>query len=299
MKAVHILGGLGSQMLAYSLYLSLKNAYPNEKVICDFTAMHKYGHVCHNGEELTKIFDIKEQYIPSYLAAIVYSKNPFFRILRKLSKIFGIIKFHDALQKKYNFDESVFNKKGTVIYHQCWTSWKYFLGVEPQIKEIFKFKPIKGEKNIETQKKILSSNSISVHIRRGDYIGSKFSEGLVDNISYYRRAFEIINKKITNPHFFLFSDDPKWVAEKLIKEIQGASVTQIDWNSSYDSYIDMQLMASCRHHIIPNSSFSWMAAYLAKSPEQIVISPKNWSGDLSTGIELKDMNMPDWLVIEN
>ncbi len=61
----------------------------------------------------------------------------------------------------------------------------------------------------------------------------------------------------------------------------------------------MQLMASCRHHIIPNSSFSWMAAYLAKSPEQIVISPKNWSGDLSTGIELKDMNMPDWLVIEN
>ena len=100
MKAVHILGGLGSQMLAYSLYLSLKNAYPNEKVICDFTAMHKYGHVCHNGEELTKIFDIKEQYIPSYLAAIVYSKNPFFRILRKLSKIFGIIKFHDALQKK-------------------------------------------------------------------------------------------------------------------------------------------------------------------------------------------------------
>ena len=186
-----------------------------------------------------------------------------------------------------------------MIYHQCWTSWKYFLGVEPQIKEIFKFKPIKGEKNIETQKKILSSNSISVHIRRGDYIGSKFSEGLVDNISYYRRAFEIINKKITNPHFFLFSDDPKWVAEKLIKEIQGASVTQIDWNSSYDSYIDMQLMASCRHHIIPNSSFSWMAAYLAKSPEQIVISPKNWSGDLSTGIELKDMNMPDWLVIEN
>ena len=123
-------------------------------------------------------------YLPSILASIVYSKNPFCRVIRGIAKVLGIIKFHDALQEKYNYDESVFNQKGTVIYHQCWTSWKYFLGVENQIKDVFKFKPITDQRNIETQKKILSTNSISVHVRRGDYVCSKFSEGLVHNINY-------------------------------------------------------------------------------------------------------------------
>ena len=299
MKAVHMVGGLGSQMLAYSLYLALEKAYPNENVICDFTAMHKYNHICHNGEELTQVFGIRSQYIPSQLAQIAYSKNPFFRLMRKLSKITGLIKFHDALLEKYNYDKSIFFQKGTVIYHQCWTSWKYFVGVEKKIKRVFKFKPIKDIRNLEVQKKILSTKSVSVHVRRGDYVGSKFSEGLVNNLEYYRRAIEIINQKINKPHFFLFSDDPQWVTENLVKEFKDAPITQIYWNKKNHSYLDMQLMASCEHHIIPNSSFSWMAAYLANSDDQIVIAPKYWSGDYSRGIELKDMNLPNWIVLEN
>lgn len=299
MKAVHVVGGLGSQMLAYSLYLALKNKYTNERVICDFTAMHKYGHICHNGEELTRVFGIQPDYLPIYFAPIIYSKNIFFRILRKFSRVSGLIKFHDAMQKNYNYDESVFYQKGNVIYHQCWTSYKYFLGIENQIKKAFKFKPLKDLKNVTIHQKIISENSVSVHVRRGDYVGKKFSGGLVDNFFYYRKAFEIIKQKIKNPNFFIFSNDPEWVEKNLIKEIHGAPVAQIEWNSGNDSYIDMQLMASCRHHIIANSGFSWMGAYLAQSDGQIVVAPKNWSGDLSTGIELRDMNLPNWIEIDN
>lgn len=299
MKVVHVVGGLASQMMAYALYLALKNNYPNEKVICDFSSMLKYGNLSHNGEELTKVFDIKESYLNSFLASIVYSNKIFFKIIRKLCKLTGFIKFHDAIDKKYNYDESVFKQTGTVIYYQCWTSWKYFVDVENLIKEKFKFRGVVDSKNIKVLDLINSQNSVAVHIRRGDYVGKKFSAGLVDNIEYYRTAFEIINKKINNPHYFLFSNDPEWVSKNLVREIRNYPVKHIYWNQGNNSYLDMQLMSNCKHHVIANSGFSWWAAYLANSYDQIVIAPKHWSGDYSTGIELRDMNLPNWIIIDN
>lgn len=296
MKIVNVVGGLGSQMMAYSLYLALEKAYPNEKVICDFTAYHKYHRIDHNGSELKRVFGVKEDCLPIHLAPIIHSKSLFPRVVRKFLTLSGAIKYHDAIREKYNYDKNVFYLNGTYIYQQCWTSWKYFLGVEKKILETFKFRPIKDRRNIETQKRILSENSVSIHVRRGDYIENRVLGGLID-IDYYHRALEIIFKNISNPHFFIFSDDPEWVTNILTKEIQ-APTTQINWNKGCDSYLDMQLMASCRHHIIPNSSFSWWGAYLAKSEGQLVVAPKYWS-DHSSGIELKDMNLPDWVVIEN
>lgn len=296
MKIVNVVGGLGSQMMAYSLHLALKKSYPAEKVICDFTAYHKYNRIDHNGSELKRVFGLQEDSLPAYIAPILHSRNIFPRAIRKLLTLSGAIKYHDAIQEKYNYDESVFRRDGTIVYWQCWTSWKYFLGIENQIRDAFKFRPIEDPRNIEVHKKILSENSISLHVRRGDYIGNKILGELID-INYYLKALDIISKKTSNPHFFIFSDDPDWVAKNLLKEIN-APITQIDWNKGSKSYLDMQLMSSCRHHIIPNSSFSWWGAYLAKSEGQLVVAPKNWS-DHSTGIELKDMNLPEWLVIEN
>ena len=296
MKIVNVEGGLGSQMMAYSLYLALEKAYPNEKVICDFTAYHKYYRVDHNGSELNRVFGVKEDCLPIPLAPIIHSGSLFPRVVRKFLTMSGAIKYHDAIQEKYNYDKNVFYLNGTYIYWQCWTSWKYFLGVEEKVLETFKFRPIKGRRNIETQKRILLENSVSIHVRRGDYIGNTVIGELID-IDYYIKALEIIFQNVSNPHFFIFSDDPEWVTNILAKEIQ-APTTHINWNKGLDSYLDMQLMASCRHHIIPNSSFSWWGAYLAKSEGQLVIAPKYWS-NYSSGIELKDMNLPDWVVIEN
>lgn len=296
MKIVNVVGGLGSQMMAYSLHLALKKAYPTEKVICDFTAYHKYNRIDHNGSELKRVFGLEEECLPAHIAPILHSRNLIPRAIRKFLTLSGAIKYHDAIQEKYNYDENVFRQNGTVIYWQCWTSWKYFLGIENQIREAFKFRPIGDRRNTEVHEKILSENSVSVHVRRGDYVGNKTLGELID-IDYYRKALNIILKSTSNPHFFIFSDDPDWVARNLLKEIQGPT-TQIDWNKGANSYLDMQLMASSRHHIIPNSSFSWWGAYLAKSEGQLVVAPKTWS-DHSRGIELKDMNLPEWLVIEN
>ena len=182
MKIVNVVGGLGSQMMAYSLHLALKKAYPTENVICDFSAYHKRGRIDHNGSELRRVFGLMEDCLPSYMEPVIHSRGLALRIARKLLKLSGALKHHDAIQEKYNYDKEVFSQKGVVIYHQCWTSWKYFTSVEKQVREAFTFPPIKDKRNIQIRDGALSKNSVSIHVRRGDYIGNSILGGLIDII---------------------------------------------------------------------------------------------------------------------
>lgn len=296
MKIVNVVGGLGSQMMAYSLYLALKKVFQNERVYCDFSAYHLYGRLDHNGPELKKIFGIEEDVLPAVFRSIVHSNKIAPKIAREFFRATRVIKYIDASSNSYNYDDRVFSQSGNTIYRQCWTSWKYFTEVESEIRSVFKFKPFTDLRNINAQEKINNSNSIAVHIRRGDYLKSKALGGIVE-IDYYVKAFSMISEILPKPKFFIFSDDPEWVHNTLLQTIS-ASVEHINWNVGAFSYLDMQLMSLCRHHIIPNSSFSWWGAYLAKHEQQVVIAPTTWS-DPSTGIELSDMNMPAWLTIKN
>ncbi|KGK17398.1 alpha-1,2-fucosyltransferase [Vibrio navarrensis] len=285
MKIVKVVGGLGSQMFAYALYLSLKEKYDkNEKIILNTSFYEKFKQ--HNGFELNDIFGISEN--NNELADSIIEKRTFIhKLIYKL-----IFKEISAESKKYNFNEEVFNK-GNIIYNQCWTSWKYFDGYESLIKETFKFRELVEKENIEVAKIIESSNSVSIHVRRGDYLDSPGLKGL-SPLWYYRESINYMNKKVENPSYFVFSDDISWCKENLGLE----SAHYIDWNKKTKSFRDMQLMSMCKHNIIPNSSFSWWGAYLNKNREKIVITPERW-GNLGLGLELKDINHPEWVVLKN
>ena len=99
--------------------------------------------------------------------------------------------------------------------------------------------------------KIHTAQSISVHVRRTDYIGSYYA-GICDK-EYYEKAFNFIQEKIDSPTFFIFSDD----IERCKKEFLLNKVYFIDWNIKQNSYKDMILMSLCKHNIIANSTFSW------------------------------------------
>lgn len=296
MKIVNVVGGLGSQMMAYGLYLALKKVFHSERVYCDFSAYHKYGRKEHNGPELNKIFGINEDILPPIFRSLIHSNRLFPKATRKICKATGIIRYLDATSNSYNYDKRVFHQSGNTIYRQCWTSWKYFSEVDDEIRAAFKFKPFSDVKNIMIQKKILDKNSVAVHVRRGDYLKSRALGGLVD-IDYYLESLDMISDLVEKPNFFIFSDDPEWVSKILLNKVS-APVEHITWNCGSRSYLDMHLMSLCRHHIIPNSSFSWWGAFLGKHDQQVVIAPTTWS-DTSTGIELRDMNMPEWRKINN
>lgn len=296
MKIVSVVGGLGSQMMAFGLYLALKKTYSDESVILDFSGFSKHGRIDHNGAELNRIFGIEEGEAPSWIGYVMHGKSVFSRILRLVLPLLGILKIHRAKHAFYNYDASVFAQKSLTVFDQCWTSWRYFEGVESSLRASLTFPPIKDLENGNIATLMQNHDSVAVHVRRGDYLSSPVLGGLV-GIEYYAAAIQLMRSEVRNPVFYIFSDDISWCRANILP-LLGQEPVFVDWNHRSQSYVDMQLMSMCKHHIIPNSSFSWWGAYLAKHNQQIVVAPKVWVNP-NSGLEMKDMNLPNWRIIDN
>ena len=94
------------------------------------------------------------------------------------------------------------------------------------------------------------SNSVSLHVRRGDYLNLK-NIGVLD-VDYYMKAVEYIRTIVENPTFYIFSDDLEWCKNNL-----GFLDDCIYVDRTQTEIDDLQLMSYCRHNIIANSSFSF------------------------------------------
>jgi hypothetical protein len=109
-------------------------------------------------------------------------------------------------------------------------------------------------------------NSVSLHVRRGDYI--RFDVKLLD-VDYYNRAINYIDERKEISNIYIFSDDLEWCKDNITDE-RRIFVQQEDFE-------EMWIMSWCENNIIANSGFSWWGAYLNKHEDKIVISPKEWT----------------------
>ena len=259
-------------------------------VTCDFS-YYDY-HKQHNGSEIARVFGLAEPRVP-LLGVLLNTHSLPVRAIRKAARISGLLKHHPAELQRYNFDPHVFRRGGNVVYDQCWTSWKYFEGAEPEIRNAFRFPAIVDAKNCSIAEVAHGTNSVAVHVRRGDYLASGTLGGLA-SLDYYERALGHFRERWSDLAFCVFSDDIEWCRSNLRFE----RAHYVDWNKGRDSFRDMQLMSYCRHHVIPNSSFSWWGAWLSDSLDKEVVAPQRWSNPTS-GIELNDMNLPGWTVLRN
>jgi hypothetical protein len=154
----------------------------------------------------------------------------------------------------------------------------------------FEFKPLDAH-NAKIAKLIESCLSVSIHVRRGDYVGSEYFD--ICGREYYLKAVSFITEKISinhKPTFFVFSDDIAWCKNIFL----GDNFNFIDNNKAQYSYKDMQLMSLCKHNIIPNSSFGWWGAWLNRNNQKIVIAPQKWFGTYDCETDI----IPDsWLKI--
>lgn len=268
-------GGLGNQMFQYAFYYALRKN--NRKVEVD-TCL--YSHLeMHNGFEITKAFGID---IPLKYYSKLYIT--YIRLLLKLkpSKVLNIDK---------SYFEDNFIKTNALYHYGYWQSEKYFKSIKDEIKEIYTFRNI-NTVNLDLSKKINSENSVSLHIRRGDYIGNTIYEGVCTD-DYYSKAIEHINKNVNNAIFYVFSDNII-EAKRLISKYNIKTIF-VDINTNVNSYLDMFLMSCCKHNIIANSTFSWWGAWLNKNPNKIIIAPKKWINDDES--KFKDIVPNNWLKI--
>lgn len=139
--------------------------------------------------------------------------------------------------------------------------------------------------------KINLSNSCSIHVRRGDYLLKPFSEIYhVCSEKYYQNAIKIIENKISNPHFFIFSDDIKWIKNKFTNLKNKTFIS--DYNLT--DYEEFFLLSKCKNHIISNSTFSLIGAWI-NSGQNTIIEPSRWFKKKSSGNKI----IKEWIKLEN
>lgn len=156
-----------------------------------------------------------------------------------------------------------------------WQSPTYFRDIEKILKKEFEFnEPVHDSYFSNIKSKILDTNSVSLHFRRGDYVTNKkanFSHG-VCSIEYYQKAINYIADRVNNPTLFVFSDDIRWVKRNFKNTLPTIFVEQ----KNESLHTDFQLMSICKHNIIANSSYSWWAAWLNSNSNKIVVAPRIW-----------------------
>lgn len=254
-------GGLGNQMFQYAFFRSLKHKFPLHIYIWDIEDS-KY---CHNGFELPIIFRriywIRKK-INNYLRR---------RIPSLFNKVYTVNQMEPLRYSEVYFEKK---KEFVTMYDGFWQTEYYFKSIEKKIRKAFQFdERIISEATRNCCAKQRRYETISIHIRRGDYLAE--NNRLTIDDSYYHKAIETIKNKVEHPHFLVFSDDIIY-AKNLF---HGDSFTIIDWNTGKDNWQDLFLMSKCKHNIIANSSFSWWGAWLNPNPQKIVIAPKIWFYD--------------------
>lgn len=301
MEIVSLSGGIGNQMFQYAFLLAKQKR--NQKI--KFTSsFFKYFANVHNGFELNRVFTLSSNnennnfftskiiWVASKIAILKNRKGYYKTIVFFLSIIKALFIVFEEREGVYNA-KALKKRKGFILYWGYWQSENYFSSIRTDILKSFTFdQMMMSDKSASALSLIEKTNSISVHIRRGDYLHSDnlILFGNICTTEYYSNAINTAKEKIKDPVFFIFSNDIKWVKENL----QIPDSYYIDWNEKEDSWQDMFLMSKCKHNIIANSTFSWWGAWLNQNTQKIVISPDHFYN----GIDAPDLIPDSWIKIK-
>lgn len=264
MIITRLIGGLGNQMFQYALGRFLAEKH-NTRLKLDVTGFQKYK-------------------LHKYSLA-AYNINADLATVEEINSMNFCIK-----EKHFSFDPDVLDLPDNVYLDGYWQSEKYFFDVKNILKKEFTVKFEQTGKNKEIAEVITSTNSVSIHVRRCDYITNKTF--VVCCLDYYYRCISFIDQNINSPEFFVFSDDPNWVKDNLKINFK---TTFISCNNADTNYEDLRLMSLCKHNIIANSTFSWWSTWLNNNLSKIVIAPKQWFESCENNI--KDLLPNEWIIL--
>jgi hypothetical protein len=267
MTIVQLQGGLGNQIFQYAAALVATKGNQKEIVV----DASYYWYVPNRRYILDKL------QLPAQKISFFSHPLEFFLALpvigERWKKMYSKIgPFQLVTEKKQFYFYKTLSKKKANIYLSGF--WQHRLYLDEQKKKLLKlivFPPITNAKKKRVYRKILQKKSVAIHVRRGDYLrNSNF--GLC-SMDYYLKGMKYISSHVRKPQYFIFSDDIAW-CKKEFKKIKNCIFIE----DTQDEITDLLLMKSCKHHIIANSTFSWLGAWLHQK-KGIVIAPKNWSGN--------------------
>ena len=262
MIIIKIKGGLGNQLFQYAVgrALALHHRLPLKLDLTIFKTykLHRY---------LLDQFAIQADIATEdEIIKLKGRNNVLFSALRKA----GLVKRKSYLKEKRSsyFDASVF-KNDDVYLDGYWQNELYFSDIREELLRDLTSISSMSDLGVVYMEGIKKSNSVSLHVRRGNYLNLKNFNVL--DIDYYMKAVEYIRKNVEKPTFYIFSDDLEWCKNSL-----GFLDNCIFVDSTKTEIDDLKLMSFCKHNIIANSSFSWWGAWLNQNCKKTVIAPKGW-----------------------
>jgi hypothetical protein len=291
--AIRILGGLGNQMFQYAGALGLAERQ-GRSLRLDVSAFEAYRTWPY---QLDSLMVPQDLYTGAPLAEPVSMSLPA-RVIRKLT---GSARFREGVYREphFHFDPAVFSLEGDeILLDGYFQSPRYFEGAGALLRQRFQPKARLTETAASWAAKIDASPcSVSLHVRRGDYLTAASSavHAALDR-GYYDRAVALM-QDLAGPEteFFIFSDDPDFIVEAFAG-LTRAHVVRSDPAASWE---DMFLMARCRHNIIANSTYSWWGAWLNPAEYKRVIAPARWfNQDKLVACNVLDLYPDDWILLK-
>lgn len=280
---IQLSGGMGNQMFQYALYLQLKELKRNVK-IDDWT---EYGE---REARPIRLPVFNAGYTRPTETEMKCLTDSYLDIGSKIRRKLTGRKTAEYKEESSLFDRKILEMERAYLVG-CWQSEKYFKSIENKVKNAFTFCNIElTEEMLKYEEAIKNTNSVSVHIRRGDYLKEDQIYGGICTEEYYERGMKRMKEEQPDCHFFIFTNDVPWVKEHM----KGKDITVIEGNTEDTGYIDMYLMTQCKHFIIANSSFSWWGAYLGTSKDKRVLAPKQWM----QGKDCRDIYTEEMWVID-
>lgn len=290
MVIVKLLGGLGNQMFQYATGRMVAHRL-GVSLLLDTSDFAHYDLRRYELGEWSIEGRVATPDELDHIGVSVRSPSWLIRLERALGLASPLNKFSEA---SFSYDPGILKVKAPVYLSGYWQSDRYFFDVAELLRREFRLKQPVDEANREMAKRIREAGvkAISLHIRRGDYVTNSQTAHYhgVCSLDYYRAAANYLALHVTEPHFFVFSDDLVWVSENLKL---GHAMTLVDVNGADRGVWDMALMMACRHHVIANSSFSWWGAWLNPHADKIVVAPKRWFSGAS--LDTRDLIPASWI----
>ena len=290
MIRVILQGGLGNQMFEYAAGLAMA-IKTHSRLVLDTSVFDVYGNRAWCRPYELGVFRLND-------GVIIESERHF--AVRLLPRMSSYCRKHG----KPRLDRLIFDATtlGGLTACRKYELFGYFANCHfceayrEELLRAFSFRMLPNEANQRYLNDISTHESVSVHIRRGDYLNSA-NAGIFwhPTVEWYRQAMAKIDAQVTNATYYFFSDDIAWVREQF-GDMKNAVF--VDINHGREAYNDMRLMASCKHNIIANSTFSWWGAWLNTNPQKIVFAPARYYTDEHANNRYRaDMILPGWITM--
>jgi len=224
------------------------------------------------------------------------------RFWRLLSK-FGLQSYAELLptggnwhiQKQFHYYPEFFDLPDRSVIDGTFQSEKFFAPVAKIIRKHFGFRYGPTVKVAALAGEIQGCEAVAVHFRRGDLVVSdkyKVSQAAL-GMEYYQAAFGQISEMVSEPRFFVFSDDIEFARNC---GVLPDGIVFVECVEGWNSYDALRLMSLCQHFITANSSFSWWGAWLSENARKVVIRPDPWFANMPEN-DTRDLCPEAWVSI--